>query len=97
MALPFIYKETNEAEFWRYWEQFVASQNLPPAYLKSSLEYQLLCSVSVIADKSFVYLVNKKPVACAFLPIEKHDEEIAVSINGGYVDVPLSLDASIQK
>ena len=39
-------------------------------------------------DLSFIALQNKEPVACVFLPLERHENFITVSIDGDYVIAP---------
>lgn len=100
MSAIFIFKEQNSELFWKYLEEFVTSNSIHPAYLKLNLEWQLSISQSkglLVEDKSFVYVVDNKPKAYVFLPIEKKEGLLAGTLSGGFIYAPIFSDYSFTK
>jgi len=92
MSKRIIFKQENEKDFWKYWQQYISKTQISPTYLKIWLDYLLILSKDsslLFKDKSFVYLENNEVVACVFLPIEQKDNVFSVSIRGDYVLAPL--------
>jgi hypothetical protein len=102
MSIEVVYKERNSEVFWDYWSKFISARDISPKYLEISLKYNLLVSElgrKLYADKSFVYVVNKIPAACVFLPIEQEGGDFFIQneVNDGYVDAPLFIDGAVAK
>jgi hypothetical protein len=100
MSEKIIYKSEDEEQFIKYWTDLITSYQAGPRYLPLYLEYLLEESRGrnlLIADKSFVYLVNSKPVAGVLLPLEKHAEYIYGSISGDCIYAPIILDKKVEK
>jgi len=100
MSATFIFKEQNSELFWKYWEEFVTVHSAHPAYLKLNIEWQLSISQNrglFVEDKSFVYLVDNKPKACVFLPIEKNNNLLTGTLNDGFIYAPIFADHSVAK
>lgn len=100
MSAAFIFKEQNSELFWKYWEEYVTVHSSHPAYLKLNIEWQLSISQSkslFVEDKSFVYVIDNQPKACVFLPIEKKDDSLSGTLNGGFIYAPIFTDYSVAK
>lgn len=100
MAQKIIFKEKDEKTFWDYWREFVSKNNVSPRYLPSYLEWKLKIAnerVPFAADKSFVYLVNNKVIACVLFPLERNNKNIVASLDGDYIFAPLVADSSSRK
>jgi len=95
--IKLIFKKDNEELFWKYWELLALEKKASLLYLRLNVEYYLAYSQNIYSDKSFVYLVDNKPVAGVFLPIEKNGNEFTGSVVGGYIHAPLLADNSIEK
>lgn len=92
MSERIIFKEENEKDFWRYWQDYAREKRVSPRYLKTTLKYRLAISAGdslLHSDKSFVYLANQEVKGCIFLPIEKKGDTLRISLKGDYVDAPL--------
>ena len=102
MSTQLILKEDNPVLFWQAWEDLVGSQGCSSRYFRISLEHDILIAKirgKHFADKSFVYLENNRPLAMAFLPVEKIGDYylIANDINDGYVDAPICANEAVEK
>lgn len=98
MSINVIFRENNERLFVTYWKEIADQKRASVRYLPATLEYQRAYFKSALhLDKSFIYVVNKKPVACAFLPMEKDKNEISLSLGREYIISPLCLDNAYQK
>lgn len=105
MSDEIIFKEKNEAAFWKHWQEYVLQNGISPKYLRTYIEPLLVISKNdslLKEDKSFVYLRDNKAVALAFLPIEKENKEsnrvaIKIEADGNYVLAPLFSDKNIEK
>lgn len=97
MAIDIISRAKDEKAFWQFWEKLTEKTGAGPRYLKNRVEYELERSETLASDKSFVYVVDKVPLALAFLPIEKHGDFFTMSFQGGYVDAPLFENAGAEE
>lgn len=102
MSVEVVHKESNEEAFWGYWGKFISGRDISPKYLKLSMQYNVFVSQlggKLHADKSFVYVVNKVPAACVFLPVEKEGDDFFIrnEVNDGYVDAPIFVDGAVAK
>ncbi len=96
MSVEIIFKEKNPDLFWEFWEK--VNKKAGMRYLDSALKEEIeFCSNNLVADKSFVYVVDKEPLAGVFLPIEENDGKASISISNNYVAAPLFLDQSVEK
>ncbi|MFA4941237.1 MAG: GNAT family N-acetyltransferase [Patescibacteria group bacterium] len=96
MSIKIIFKEENEKLFWEQWNKFVSDKNLSIRYTEINVKH-FLSFLDLYKDRSFVYLENNEPMACAFLPIEKNEENLSISFMGGYVDAPIASNKKVQK
>lgn len=95
MSVEIVYKSENELLFWKYWDEVVKNESW--AYFPNNIKiYSIICRDKIIADKSFVYLVNDVPLAAAYLPIEKIDGHASISVNSGFVPAPI-FNQSVEK
>lgn len=101
-----IFREQNENDFWKYWQEYVEKNNVSPKYLRTYIEPLFIISKEnglLVRDKSFVLLENNEVVACVFLPVEKENKEsniksIKIEADGDFVLAPLTgKDHRIQK
>jgi len=92
-----LFKEENEKLFWEQLNKLIDSKNLSSRYLKLNIEYNLAFLENLYGDKSFIYLENNKPLAYAFLPIEKDGKNLSISFKGGYVDAPIFFGKKIRE
>ncbi len=100
MSIQLILERDRPDLFSTYWQEILNQYRPSPRYLLTSLAaYPLTAKEKGVdyVNASFVYLVNNKPLAGVFLPIEKSAEVCAVSCLGDYVDAPLILDKAIEK
>lgn len=104
MSVEIIFKEKEPELFWQYWQEVVDRAEASYLYLPLTLKGRLIVSKdrnSLVDDKSFVYLVDNKPVAGIFLPLEKSEKNTRskqVSISNSYVDAPLFVsDQGVEK
>lgn len=92
-----IFKNESSIEFNTRWQEYIENNMASFKYLPLFLDYALLYAKYLINDKSFVIMENNKCVAIAFVPIEKINNNISISISGGYVFAPLTKDKRIEK
>ncbi len=100
MSVRIITHRDEPELFWEQWELFWESAQLGPRFARLALEHILFVSrwrKLLVADRSFVYVVNSKPVACAFLPIEEHEGVRLIGFGGASVIAPFFTDDSIGK
>jgi hypothetical protein len=95
--LEFIYKTENSQIFYKYWEEYIKNNLSSYKYTVLNLEYLLMYSTNLFLDSSFVIVENSKPVAIAFLPIAKIENNLLVSLAGGYTIAHLSTNERIEK
>ena len=100
MSIRTLFKEEDNALFWKYWEELVNYNQMGPKYLPLSLESRIMSSKfkSLLhSDKSFVYLENDRPMAGVFLPIEKKGKYLRISIMDFYIDAPILANRAVEK
>lgn len=100
MSEIFIYKEENEKLFWEHWDHYTKQFKAGPSYARSNIEWVLSVSKSrslFLSDKSFIFLVNNKPEAIVFLPVESENCINTITVSKGYVFAPLFNSQSLAK
>ncbi|MDD2357033.1 MAG: hypothetical protein PHX13_03875 [Thiovulaceae bacterium] len=90
MSIKLIFKDQDESHYKRLWDQYVLKNNVDFNYSLPLLEYYLSTTTNLFLDKSFVLEQDNRCVGICFLPIEKIDEKLSVSITGGYTVAPLA-------
>ena len=95
--MEIIYKEKNQEVFFQRWREYVEENSVSYKYLPLNIEYFLLYAQYLVAEKSFVVVENNKCVGITFLPIEKIDNKVSISISGGYIFAPLAQNKRIEK
>src|SRR3990167_7294637 len=89
METGFIFYREKPELFNQYWQEYFENNQVSPQYSLISLEYFRAYSIKFASDQSFVYLKNRKPVALAFLPIEKIDGEKSITSGGSFTLAPI--------
>jgi len=95
-----IFADRDPQKFWENWQKIVEKCGAGPRYLISNLEWFKSISKSrslFFLDKSFICLNNGEPIAGVFLPVERNNEHLVASINGGYIPAPLLVDKEVDK
>ncbi len=98
--LEYIFKNDNPGVFWQAWESLIKELKAGPRYLKTTIDSHISIwkyRKTFFDDQSFVLLKDKKPVAAVFLPIEKNEGVISMSVGGGPIIFPLLADNSLGK
>lgn len=95
--MKIIYKMDNHNEFFARWNEYIQNNLASFKYLPLFLDYSLLYAKYLIADNSFIIIENNQTVAVAFIPIEKINDILSISISGGYVFSPLATNKRIEK
>ncbi len=95
MSVEIVYKDENEELFWKYWHQVVKNESW--VYFPNNIKIYSIISRNIFkADKSFIYLVNKVPLAVVYLPIEKTGNNITISLNNSFIPSPI-FNRSVEK
>lgn len=100
MSIKILYKNKNEELFWQYWQKMVVANHISPRYLKTNIETYLSVLKNdpcFFEDASFVYLIDNKPVAGVFLPIEKREGSLAVSYKADFANAPIFAESVDKK
>jgi len=95
--MEFIYKNNNKKLFLLKWNEYIKNNLVSYKYLLLNLEYFLLYSNHLLSDESFIVVENNECVGIAFVPIEKNNDIITISLANGYVFVPLAKNKRIEK
>jgi len=95
--MKIVYKKEQPQDFFVAWQQYVNKNLVSYKYLLLNIEYFLLYAQYLIDEKSFVVIEDGRCVGICFLPIEKIDNIISISISNGYVFSPLSINKRIEK
>ncbi len=95
--MEIIYREKNKEIFLQRWQEYIDNNLNCVRYILLYVEYFLLYAENLILDKSFIIIENNKAVGICFCPIEKTNNISTISISGGYVMAPLSINKRIQK
>jgi len=95
--MQIIYKEDNIELFLRNWQEYIDNNLVSYKYTFLNIEYFILYSKYLIKDKSFVIIENNKCVGICFLPIEKIETIVSISISNSYVFAPLTINKRIEK
>lgn len=92
MSINVIQKTKNEVLFWQYWQELITTNYISPRYLKTNIETYCLALKNdscFYEDASFVYIIDNKPVAGVFLPIEKREGDLTISYRGDFANAPI--------
>jgi hypothetical protein len=98
MSHNILFRKDNENLFLKLWTKMI--KNASYRYLPLSLEAYILISKSknlLYKDKSFIFILNNKPVAGVFLPIEKNQNYFSVSISNDFINAPLISNQNIEE
>lgn len=95
--MNFVFKNSDKELFIKLWKEYVNTHNASYEYTLEVLEYYLAYSSNLYDDQSFVVQQNNMCVGICFLPIEKADNILSISISNGYVIAPLSITKKIDK
>ena len=90
MSINLIFKETNITLYNNLWNQFIIQNKVDFNYSLFIIDYYLSTTTNIFLDKSFVLEQDNKCIGICFLPIEKIDEKLSISIAGSYTIAPLS-------
>lgn len=96
MSIKIINKEDDEILFFKKWDEYIKNKKVSSRYLPINIKHNFLFLKNLVCDKSFVYLIDNKPAACAFLPLLKINGVNSISFNGEYLDAPLA-DETVMK
>jgi len=97
MSIKLIFKEENKKYYEELWNQFLVQHEVDFTYSLPLIAYYLSTSTNIFSDKSFVLELDNKCVGICFLPIEKIDEKLSISISGGYTISPLANTSKNEK
>lgn len=92
-----IYRKKSKKRFITKWLEYIKENFASYNYLLNWLEYQRCYIKNLYSDESFVILLDSKPIAICFLPIEIINGIKSISIGKGYVPSPLALNYKIEK
>lgn len=95
--MNFVFKNSNEELFTKYWQEYINIHDSSYEYSLKVLDYYLAYSNYLHSDQSFIVLQNNQCVGICFLPIERVNNVLSVSISDGYVIAPLSITTKIEK
>lgn len=95
--MSIVYQKADKELFLNYWNEYVDNNISSYRYLNSYLMYMEYYTSNLLANESFVIIENGKCVGICFLPIEKYDNIISISLAQGYTISPLSIDSRINK
>ncbi len=92
MSAEILYKEKNELLFWKYWQELVDRNDMSAKYLRPTIDARIINSKDkglFHSDKSFIYLVDNKPMAGTCLIIEKKGQDLVGSLGNDYIYAPI--------
>src|SRR3989338_8027740 len=100
MATKIIYQTENPDRFWTLWQMYLDKHKVGPVYLKVNVDFYLALAAErgyLKENRSFVYEIDNEPVACVLLPVEEVDNDVQISMEGGYIYAPLCATPVIEK
>jgi len=92
-----IFKKDDSKSFYILWEKFLTQNSIDFNYSTPLIEYYLSTSDSILIDKSFILEVNNKCAGICFLPLEKINDTVSISILGSYIFAPLADSSKNEK
>ena len=90
MSISLIFKEENTRLYEALWNQFLLQHKVDFNYSLPLIAYYLSTTTNIFLDKSFVLELDNKCVGICFLPIEKIDSKLSISVSSGYTIAPLA-------
>lgn len=100
MSLEIVYRQENEQKFLDYWQFIVERKSVDFRYYPENIAmYKLLGEErkTLHHDFSFIYVLDKKPLAGVLFFVEREGKKKSGSILNSYLPAPLIIDYKIQK
>ena len=92
-----IYQSEDNTLFTSEWNEYVHANNLSYRYLSLYIQYSIDYSENMVDNKSFIIMENNKCVGICFLPIEKINNTIQISLANSFTVAPKSSNNRIEK
>ena len=94
--MTIIYKNDNKELFLNRWQEYINNNLASYKYLSFNLDYMLFYSKSLEIDLSFIVIQNNKCVGICFLPVEKNNNYLSISLANGYTISPIAINSKIE-
>ncbi|MBD3842208.1 MAG: hypothetical protein IE909_10040 [Campylobacterales bacterium] len=82
--------------FQKYWKNFLDNNTHSLNYTLEYIEYYNSYCKNIIQDLSFIFVKKNISVGICFLPIEKHEDTLSITLGGSYLLAPLC-DSKVEK
>ncbi|SVD11794.1 uncharacterized protein METZ01_LOCUS364648, partial [marine metagenome] len=95
--MEIVYQSENNEIFSSKWSEYVSANSLSYRYLPLYIQYSIEYSENIIDNKSFIIMEDNQCVGICFLPLEKINNTLQISLANSFTVAPKSINNRIEK